>query len=179
VHGIGLNLLIMVNQEIDLFSAAVLTISDKGSVGERIDTAGPAVSKILLDAKFSISVENLVPDDRELIVEFLCDQSDRAKVNLVVTTGGTGLSQRDITPQATEEVIDFRVLGMEEAMRSGSLISTPLSMLSRLVVGVRRNTLIINLPGSERGASENLSIVVPVLHHACAQLLGIDETVGH
>ena len=169
----------MVNQEIDLFSAAVLTNSDKGSVGERIDTAGPAVSKILLDAKFSISVENLVPDDRELIVEFLCDQSDRAKVNLVVTTGGTGLSQRDITPQATEEVIDFRVLGMEEAMRSGSLISTPLSMLSRLVVGVRRNTLIINLPGSERGASENLSIVVPVLHHACAQLLGIDETVGH
>ena len=179
MHGIGLNLLTMENQEIDLFSAAVLTISDKGSVGERIDTAGPAVSKILLDAKFNISVENLVPDDRELIVEFLCDQSDRAKVNLVVTTGGTGLSQRDITPQATEEVIDFRVLGMEEAMRSGSLISTPLSMLSRLVVGVRRNTLIINLPGSERGASENLSIVVPVLHHACAQLLGIDETAGH
>ena len=169
----------MANQEIDLFSAAVLTISDKGSLGERIDTAGPAVSKILFDAKFNISVENLVPDDRELIVEFLCDQSDRAKVNLVVTTGGTGLSQRDITPQATEEVIDFRVLGMEEAMRSGSLISTPLSMLSRLVVGVRRNTLIINLPGSERGASENLSIVVPVLHHACAQLLGIDETAGH
>jgi molybdenum cofactor synthesis domain-containing protein len=175
----GLNLMIMTSHGSDLFSAAVLTISDKGSIGERVDTAGPAVSRILSDADFRITVENLIPDERELIVEFLLDQSDRAKVNLVVTTGGTGLSDRDITPQATEEVIDFRVLGMEEAMRSGSLSATPLSMLSRLVVGVRRNTLIINLPGSERGASENLSIVVPVLHHACAQLLGIDETDVH
>jgi len=175
----GLNLMIMTSNGSNLFSAAVLTISDKGSIGERVDTAGPAVSRILSDADFRITVENLIPDERELIVEFLLDQSDRAKVNLVVTTGGTGLSDRDVTPQATEEVIDFRVLGMEEAMRSGSLSATPLSMLSRLVVGVRRNTLIINLPGSERGASENLSIVVPVLHHACAQLSGIDETAVH
>ena len=169
----------MANQENTIFSAAVLTISDKGSMGERVDTAGPAVSKILSDAKFQISTESLVPDDRDQIIQFLCYQSDEARVNLVVTAGGTGLSRRDITPQATEEVIDFRVLGMEEAMRSGSLGFTPLSMLSRSVVGVRGKTLIINLPGSERGASENLSIVVPVLHHACAQLAGVDEMNVH
>jgi len=169
----------MASQEKNIFSAAVLTVSDKGSIGERVDTAGPAVSKILSEAKFRVSAENLVPDDRDQIIRFLCYQSDEAKTNLVVTTGGTGLSDRDITPQATEEVIDFRVLGMEEAMRSGSLELTPLSMLSRLVVGVRGKTLIINLPGSERGASENLSIVIPVLHHACAQLMGTDETTAH
>jgi len=149
--------------------AAVLTVSDLGSRGERVDTAGPAVAGLLREAGFEVAETAVLPDEADAIAARLRDWAER-DLALAVTTGGTGLAPRDRTPEATLAVIDYRVPGMEEAMRAAGLASTPMAMLSRGVVGVRGRTLIVNLPGSERGARENLRTLLPVLDHACATL---------
>ena len=151
--------------------AAVLTVSDRGSRGEREDTAGPAVSALLADAGFEVVERALLPDEPEQVSDQLRRWADDG-IALAVTTGGTGLAPRDRTPEATEAVLDYRVDGIAEAMRAAGLASTPTAMLSRAIAGVRGRTLILNLPGSERGTRENLAAVLPVLRHAVEQLHG-------
>jgi molybdenum cofactor synthesis domain-containing protein len=155
--------------------AAVLTLSDAGSRGERVDTAGPAISEMLRNADFEVVETAVLPDDVEAISALLQRWADEAHYGLVVTTGGTGLGPRDRTPEATAAVLDYRVDGMAEAMRAAGIASTPYAMLSRGIAGVRGRTLIVNLPGSERGARENLETVLPVLHHATRLLVGDTE----
>lgn len=150
-------------------TAAVLTVSDAGSRGEREDTAGPAVEALLEAAGFTAIRRALVPDEPTDIVGHLLAWSGE-DVALIVTTGGTGLSPRDRTPEATREVIDFEVPGLAELMRLEGRASTPMAMLSRGTAGVRGRTLILNLPGSEKGARENLQAVLPVLAHAIEQI---------
>jgi molybdenum cofactor synthesis domain-containing protein len=152
--------------------AAVLTLSDAGSRGERVDTAGPAVAEMLRAAQFEVAETAMLPDDQERTSDLLRRWADEDQYGLVVTTGGTGLAARDRTPEATLAVLDYRVDGIAEAMRAAGLASTPRAMLSRGLAGVRKRTLIINLPGSEPGARENLAAVLPVLHHAAQQLQG-------
>ncbi len=156
----------------DTPTAAVLTVSDTGSQGARVDTAGPAVVSLLEEAGFEVVERALLPDEPDQISTQLRRWADEDGVALAVTTGGTGLSPRDRTPEATAAVIAYRVDGMAEAMRAAGLDSTPMAMLSRGLVGVRGQTLIVNLPGSERGARENLTTVLPVLRHAVEELRG-------
>jgi molybdopterin adenylyltransferase len=141
--------------------AGILTISDKGARGMRQDESGKAVSRILEDHGFEVVHRDIVPDDRQQIADTLITWVDVESLPFIVTSGGTGLSPTDVTPQAMEQVIDYPVPGMAEAMRSESLKKTPHAMISRAMVGVRKASLIINLPGSPRGAEENLSVVRP------------------
>ena len=150
--------------------AAVLTVSDRASRGEFEDRAGPAVAALLRAAGFEVAAPAVLPDDAERISAWLRARADEDDAALVVTAGGTGLTRRDRTPQATEAVLDYRVDGIAEAMRAASIAVVPTAMLSRAVAVVRGRTLILNLPGSERGATENLEVVLPVLAHAVAQL---------
>ena len=150
--------------------AAVLTVSDRASRGEFEDRAGPAVAALLRAAGFEVAAPAVLPDDADRISAWLRERADEDDAALVVTAGGTGLTPRDRTPQATEAVLDYRVDGIAEAMRAASMAIVPTAMLSRAVAGVRGRTLILNLPGSERGATENLEVVLPVLAHAVAQL---------
>lgn len=152
--------------------AAVLTVSDAGSRGEREDIAGPAVASLLAEAGFEVVQQALLADEPEQISSQLRRWADDDGLALAVTTGGTGLAPRDRTPEATAAVLDYRVEGMTEAMRAAGLASTPMAMLSRGLAGVRGRTLILNLPGSERGARENLTTVMPALRHAVEQLRG-------
>ena len=154
------------------FRAAVLTISDKGSRGEREDRSGDALEKLLDENGFQVAYRYIVPDELELIQRTLIKWVDKEGLSLIVTTGGTGLTPRDVTPQATLSVIDYEVPGMAEAMRAESLKKTPHAMLSRAVTGVRKQTLIINVPGSPKAAVENLSVVIPALEHALSKLAG-------
>ena len=154
------------------FRAGVLTISDKGSQGLREDESGALAAKILGAESFSVIKTKIVPDDRHVIADTLVDWVDHARLSLIVTSGGTGLSPSDVTPQAMETVIDFQVPGMAEAMRASSLTKTPHAMLSRAIAGVRGTCLIINLPGSPNGVKENLAIVMPALRHALKKLAG-------
>lgn len=154
-----------------LYRIGVLTLSDKGAQGQRVDESGPVVCK-MLEAVGDVTHSSVLPDDVEAIVAILKSWSDQERLDLIVTTGGTGLTPRDVTPQATLQVIDFEVPGMAEVMRMRSLEKTPHAMLSRAVVGVRRQTMIINLPGSPKGARENLQAVLPALPHALAKLAG-------
>ncbi len=145
--------------------AAVVTVSDKGAAGEREDVSGVVVRDMLDAHGIEVARREIVPDDvsvlRDLLIE-LCDEG----VDLIVTTGGTGLSPRDVTPEATLAVIEKEIPGMAEAMRSESLKVTPRAMISRAVCGLRGSTLIINLPGSPKGAEENLAVVMPAVPHA-------------
>ena len=154
------------------FMAGVLTVSDKGSKGLREDESGQVVAQALEKAGFEVVKREIVPDDRERIAHTLKEWSDKEGLDLVVTSGGTGLSPTDVTPQAMEQVIDFQVPGMAEAMRAESLRKTPHAMLSRAMAGVRKSCLIINLPGSPRGARENLTVVLPALNHGLSKLSG-------
>jgi molybdopterin adenylyltransferase len=156
--------------------AAVLTVSDLGSRGQRVDTAGPAVAALLRDAGFEVTATALLPDEPDQIAAQLRAWAD-ADLALAVTTGGTGVSPRDRTPEATLGVVDYRIEGMEQAMRAAGMTSTPMAMLSRGLVGVRGRTLIVNLPGSERGARENLQTLLPVLDHACSSLRDAGDEV--
>ncbi len=154
------------------FKAGVLTISDKGSRGERTDESGRAAAEMLKAAGFDPVKIKIVPDNIEQIVGTLIDWADGKELSLIVTSGGTGLSPTDLTPQAMREVIDYEVPGIAEAMRAESLRKTPHAMLSRAVAGVRGRCLIINLPGSPRGVRENLSVVLPALKHGLEKLTG-------
>ena len=155
--------------------AAVLTVSDRAAAGAFVDTAGPAVTSMLREAGFDAADPDVLPDDPDAIGAWLRRQADEEGMALAVTAGGTGLGPRDQTPQATERVLDYRVEGLAEAMRAASIAIVPTAMLSRAVAGVRGRTLILNLPGSERAARENLEVVLPVLAHAVMQLTGDTE----
>jgi molybdopterin adenylyltransferase len=152
--------------------AGVLTISDKGSQGKREDQSGELAAAMIHEMGIPVVKREIVPDAIELIRDTLCRWVDRDGLRLIVTSGGTGLSPTDVTPQAMKEVIDYEVPGMAEAMRAASLRKTPHAMLSRAMVGVRKGCLIINLPGSPNGVRENLQVVLPALHHAIEKLCG-------
>ncbi len=152
--------------------AAILTISDKASRGERVDTSGQAIGELLATIDASIERTEVVPDEAEQISQLLRDWADSDEVDLIVSTGGTGLGPRDVTPEATAEVIERPVPGLGELMRAKGLAHTPMAALSRGVVGVRGRCLIVNLPGSERGVRENLSAVLDLLPHAVELLRG-------
>ncbi|MEX2372193.1 MAG: MogA/MoaB family molybdenum cofactor biosynthesis protein [Dehalococcoidia bacterium] len=148
------------------YEAGVLTVSDLGSRGERQDTAGPAVAALLDGAGFAVTRTRIVPDDQVEIVGALQDWCEEG-VAVVVTTGGTGLAPRDRTPEATALVVEYQVPGIPQAMRAAFTDRIPEAMLSRGIAGVRGRTLILNLPGSEKAARENLEVALPVLVHAC------------
>jgi molybdopterin adenylyltransferase len=154
------------------FTAGVLTISDKGSQGKRKDESGPMAVSMLEKEGFSVVKKRIVSDDQLLIGNTLKEWADKDCLSLVVTSGGTGLSPTDVTPQAMHDVIDFPVPGIAEAMRAESLRRTPHAMISRAMAGVRKRCLIINLPGSPGGVKDNLSVVLPTLKHALSKLSG-------
>ncbi|MGQ9476262.1 MAG: MogA/MoaB family molybdenum cofactor biosynthesis protein [Actinomycetota bacterium] len=154
------------------FRVAILTVSDRGSSGEREDLSGRAVEELVLQQGWRVVARAMVPDEAVMIEERLRHFCDRLRVDLVLTTGGTGMSPRDVTPEATRRVLEREAPGFAEAMRAASLRLTPHAMLSRAVSGIRGSTLIINLPGSPRGAKENLEVIIPALPHGLEKLRG-------
>lgn len=154
------------------FRTGVLTISDKGSQGLREDKSGEIITSMLEEQGFSVINKEIIPDNQQQIIDTLVKWVDENSLALIVTSGGTGLSPTDVTPQAMEKVINYQVPGMAEAMRAASLKKTPHAMISRAMVGVRKTCLIINVPGSPVGAMENLSVVLPALRHALLKLSG-------
>jgi molybdopterin adenylyltransferase len=153
----------------------ILTASDRSARGEREDTSGQALARLVREQGWSVERQVLLPDDQAAIRDLLLSWADSGELDLILTTGGTGFSPRDVTPEATRDVIDREAPGLAEAMRAASLKITPHAMLSRIVTGIRKKTLIINLPGSPKGAVENLQVVIPALPHAI-QLLTNDPT---
>lgn len=150
----------------------VLTVSDRVAAGAMEDAGGPAVEAAVLPAGWQIAARSVVPDDAARIADVLRDWCDRQGLDVIFTTGGTGLAPRDVTPQATEAVAERLVPGIAAAILLASLPQTPLAMLSRSVAATRRTTLIINLPGSPRGAAEGVAVVLPILEHAVSIMHG-------
>lgn len=157
------------------FRAVIITVSDRGARGKREDTSGPEIARMLEAAGLEIIGRRIIPDEKEMIRQMLLEWCDRGDADLILTTGGTGVSPRDVTPDATREVIDREIPGMAEAMRRQSAAVTPHAMISRALAGIRGRTLIINLPGSPKGARENLSVLLPALTHAIEKIKG-DES---
>jgi molybdopterin adenylyltransferase len=153
-----------------MITVAILTISDKGSKGGRKDLSGPLIEDMLKGTGAKVKYYEILPDEKELIKEKFIKYS--RKVDLILTTGGTGLSPRDVTPEATLEVIDRQVPGIAEAMRLKGLKKTTRAMLSRAVAGVKGKSLIINLPGSPKAVKENLSVILKVIPHAIEKIKG-------
>ena len=150
----------------------MITASDKGYKGEREDLSGPAVKEIVEAAGYQVVSMDILPDDREMLGARMAEIADLGLAELILTTGGTGFSQRDVTPEATEDVIERRVPGIPEAMRAFSLTITKRAMLSRATAGIRKRTLIINLPGSPKAVRESLEVVMDSLGHGIEILTG-------
>ena len=148
----------------------ILTVSDRSSRGERADTSGPTLAKAVNEQGWLVVHSAVIPDELESIKNTLLTWAVKDDLDLILTTGGTGFSPRDVTPEATRAIIEREAPGIAEAMRYESLRITPHAMLSRAVAGIRGHTLIVNLPGSPKGALENLAVLIPVIHHA-VQLL--------
>ena len=161
-------------------TVAILTVSDRSSAGTREDLSGPALGEAVERAGWIVSETAIIPDEFQQIADQLIRWADSGNIQIILTTGGTGFAPRDITPEATASVLDRQTPGLAEAMRAESLKITPHAMLSRAAAGIRKNTLIINLPGSPKGALENFRIVAPVLTHS-VQLLENDDRAeaGH
>jgi molybdenum cofactor synthesis domain-containing protein len=153
-------------------SVGIITVSDKASRGERQDAGGPAIQELVLGAGFAVGDTAIVPDEQAQIADEIRRMADERQYDLVLTTGGTGLSPRDVTPQATLDVLDYQVPGLAEAMRAESLKQTPAAMTSRAVAGVRGRTLVVNLPGSPKGVRECLEVILPALPHAVGVMRG-------
>jgi molybdenum cofactor synthesis domain-containing protein len=151
----------------------ILTVSDRSSRGEREDASGPALAALVEAQGWSVTKQALLPDEESVVRDLLASWADAGEYDVILTTGGTGFAPRDVTPEATRAVIEREAPGLAEAMRAVSLKVTPHAMLSRIVTGIRKRTLILNLPGSPKGAVENLQVVIPVLPHAI-QLLRDD-----
>ena len=158
----------------------ILTVSDRSARGERLDASGPALEVLVKEQGWSVVRTAVLPDELALLRQTLAEWCDRGDLDVLLTTGGTGFSPRDVTPEATLAVAQRLTPGIPEAMRAGSLKVTPHAMLSRAAAGIRGRTLIVNLPGSPKGAVENLQVILPVLAHA-AQLLQEDPgaEAGH
>lgn len=152
------------------YTAAVITVSDKGARGERVDTSGPALCAMLEKEGYDVVYTNIIPDEKERIQSELVKCSDELNIHLILTTGGTGFSPRDITPEATLAVIERETRGIPEAMRAASLKITPRGCLSRSAAGIRKRSLIINLPGSEKASKENLEAVLGAVDHGLQML---------
>lgn len=155
-----------------MLRVGVLTISDKGWRGEREDESGEVIKELVSGLGAQVIKYDIVPDERDFISQRLMEWADAGFLDLVITTGGTGLAERDVTPEATLAVIDKLVPGFTEAMRMESLKKTPLAMLTRAVAGTRKRTLIINLPGSPKGVRECLEVILPTLPHAIEVIRG-------
>jgi len=161
----------------NVYKIGIITVSDKGSRGERVDESGPVI-RTMVEALGKVVCHKILPDDLDALKEAMIEMAEKDQVELLLTTGGTGLSQRDVTPEATLAVIERLVPGIPEAMRAESLKKTNRAMLSRAVAGVRGNTLIINLPGSVKGVRECLEVILPVLPHALDILTGRSGECG-
>ena len=147
------------------YTAAVITISDKGARGERVDTSGPNLVELLMARDYDVVYTSIIPDEMEQIRAELCRCADERKIALVLTTGGTGFSPRDVTPEATMSVVERPTPGIPEAMRAESMRITPKGCLSRSAAGIRGRTLIVNLPGSKKASQENiLAVIDPIAH---------------
>jgi molybdenum cofactor synthesis domain-containing protein len=159
---------------------AILTVSDRSARGERPDSSGPALAKLIQELGWNVVRQDVLPDDLAMIRESLAAWVDRGDVDVVLTTGGTGFAPRDVTPEATRQVIEREAPGLSEAMRVASGARSPHAMLSRAIAGIRGRVLIINLPGSPKAAVENLQVVVPALEHAVSLLQEApDAEAGH
>ena len=153
-----------------MIKIAILTLSDKGSKGQRRDISGPAIEKLIKKIDAEVVSSDILPDEKARIKKKLITLCGKA--DLVLTTGGTGVSPRDVTPDATREIIKYEIPGIAEAMRLKGLKKTPFSMISRAIAGVRGKTLIINLPGSPKAVKENLAAILPVLTHTIEKIKG-------
>ncbi len=158
-----------------MFKAAIITVSDKGSQGKRQDLSGPAIAEMLAGAAIEVKHTLITPDEIDRIRKAIIQFADVEKMDLILTTGGTGVSPRDLTPDATLKVLDKEIPGMAEVMRITSMKITPHAMISRAVAGIRGHSLIINLPGSPKGAMENLAAVLPAIPHAIEKIKGDDR----
>jgi molybdenum cofactor synthesis domain-containing protein len=163
-----------------VLKTGVLTVSDRSSRGQREDQSGPALAREIQELGWSVERADVVPDEQDSIQARLRTWADQDGLDLILTTGGTGFSPRDITPEATRAVIDRPAPGLAEAMRAASLKITPHAMLSRAEAGIRGNTLLVNLPGSPRAALENFAVIAPVIPHA-VELLRDEQSAeaGH
>lgn len=148
----------------------ILTVSDRSARGERPDLSGPAIEEVIVEQGWEVTRVDIVPDELQALIDTLSTWADSGGLDVILTTGGTGFSPRDITPEATNEVVERDAPGLSEAMRAASLSVTPHAMMSRARAGIRQGTLIVNLPGSPRGAIENLKVILPVFEHAVALL---------
>jgi len=156
---------------------SILTVSDRSSRGERPDTSGPVLAELVRTQGWQVVKQEIVADELESIKAIFNVWCDSGETDVILATGGTGFAPRDVTPEATRAVVDRLTPGLDEAMRAASLQVTPHAMLSRAVSGVRKRTLIVNLPGSPKGATENLQVLMPALEHAVHLLR--DEDAGH
>jgi molybdopterin adenylyltransferase len=156
-----------------IIHAAVVTVSDKGYAGERVDESGAVLEALLRELGVAAVTRALVPDERAQIAATLIRLVDETPASLILTTGGTGFTSRDVTPEATREVIDREAPGLVEAMRAASLEKTPHAMLSRAVSGIRGRTLIVNMPGSPRACREQFAVIAPALSHGVEKLLDL------
>lgn len=161
------------------YTAAVITLSDKGYAGEREDKGGPLIQRMLEEAGYDVIETLLLPDGRAALERQLCRLADRRQVNVIFTTGGTGFAERDVTPEATSAVCDRMAMGIADAIRQYSLTITGRAMLSRAVSGIRKKTLIVNLPGSPKAVKESLEYVLPHLEHGLGILRGTDGECGN
>jgi molybdopterin adenylyltransferase len=162
-----------------MIRAAIITLSDKGSKGEREDESGKVIREMISAVGADVRHYEVLPDERPLIAAALERLADSGEIDLIVTTGGTGVAPRDVTPEATRDVIDRELPGMAEAMRAESMKKTAHAMISRAVAGTRKRTLIVNLPGSPRAVRENLAVILPALSHTVEKIKGDPSDCAH